>query len=60
MEPEVKCSGYHVWPETTEDMEGKECQCGKMLWHEEACGCPGNNEKEFKPILNPNYHGNDN
>ncbi len=60
MESELKCGMFHVWSETVEDMEMKPCDCGKMLWHEEMCGCPGKNEKEFKPILNPNYYSDDN
>lgn len=60
MQEQVKCKEHHIWSETTESMEGKPCDCGKMLWHEELCGCPGEKHMEFKPIENPDYKGSDN
>lgn len=60
MKEEIKCKDFHVWPETSENMEGMPCQCQRMLWHQETCGCPGEKKLEFKPIPNPDYKGQEN
>ena len=61
MQEKIKCKDFHYWLETDkENMEGEPCQCGKMLWHQEECGCPGDKKIDFKPIPNPDYKGNDN
>lgn len=60
MQEEIKCKDFHVWSETKEDMENVPCNCGRMLWHQEECGCPGDKKIDFKPIPNPNYEGDNN
>lgn len=57
---EIKCNVQHLWngnpPFTSQpELEGKPCDCGKMLFHIEGCGCPGNPQKEIKLQENPNY-----
>lgn len=36
---------------------GKPCDCGKFLWNEGMCGCPGQKHWEAKMVENPNYVG---
>jgi hypothetical protein len=36
---------------------GKPCDCGKFIWNEGLCGCPGRKHWEAKMIENENYGG---
>lgn len=33
------------------------CNCGKILYVEEECGCPTNKHMEIRSKENPNYRG---
>lgn len=55
-----KCAIQHLWngnppyPHQSE-LEGKPCDCGKMIFHAEMCGCPGNPQMQVQLKENPNY-----
>ncbi len=67
MSEEIKCKEGHTWngilPTVDEkilepqhpDLEGLPCDCKKLLFHEEICGCPGKKEWRIKTEENPNY-----
>lgn len=54
------CHFQHLWegnpPDPNRsDLEGKLCDCGKLLFHAELCGCPSNEHMDLKLQENPNY-----
>lgn len=67
MSEEEKCRIGHQWngvkPEIKEslmqdqypDLHNKPCDCGRVLFTEEACGCPHNRYWEIVLIENPNF-----
>lgn len=40
------------------EFDGRSCECGKILFYAEACGCPSSKDgKKLKSNPNPNYKG---
>lgn len=63
----IPCRHAHLWDGKSltvdgfihsiqnQEYYGKPCDCGKFLWHESLCGCPGKKHWEGKLIENPDY-----
>ncbi len=41
--------------ETDLQYDGKTCDCGKLVYHLEECGCPGKKHMLLKEKENPDY-----
>lgn len=60
MSEEKKCPLIHQidgrTPESTDThLEGRTCDCGKLIFFLEPCGCPGAKHDELKSQPNINY-----
>ena len=57
---EMACKTFHgiggVLPQKMDiHFDGKTCDCGKLLFYAEMCGCPSNKHLELYSKENPNY-----
>lgn len=38
-------------------LDGRVCDCGRMTYRKEYCGCPNNGGYQLRSDINPNYQG---
>lgn len=62
MTDEIKCRESHkvdghIPSPLDLHLDGRTCDCGRILFQKEPCGCIGNPHDELKSKENPNYGG---